>query len=374
VGLVAGGWMEDETQTTVGAELRASGAEAHAALARAIRRQPAEAFEDILVFIGEGGAPEVQALAADAMGAVKSPRFFPALLSMLGTREARRAARAAFLEHGAEALHYVDEALADWNLPHEIRRHLPRTISLFPPAEAAEVLLRHLLPEPAGMVRFRIIRGLGRIATDNPEVRLDAAILTDATSRTLEASFRLVDWRRVLERGLAEQPRRATPGHDLLASLLRDKEVHAVERLFRLLGLQYRGEDLRQIHRGLRNTSPKVRAGSRELLENLLDPPLRDAVLALLDDTPAETRLPHAVAYYRSPQLGYEDLLAALLEQPNEILRCIAAYHVGELGLTSMRGRLEAFDLRRTGLFSARVIERALRMLRQAEQGMAHAG
>jgi hypothetical protein len=39
-----------------------------------------------------------------------------------------------------------------------------------------------------------------------------------------------------------------------------------------------------------------------------------------------------------------------------------------------MRGRLEAFDLRRTGLFSARVIERALRMLRQAEQGMAHAG
>jgi hypothetical protein len=224
------------------------------------------------------------------------------------------------------------------------------------------------------MVRFRIIRGLGRIATDNPEVRLDAAILTEATSRTLEASFRLVDWRRVLERGLAEQPRRATPGHDLLASLLRDKEVHAVERLFRLLGLQYRGEDLRQIHRGLRNTSPKVRAGSRELLENLLDPPLRDAVLALLDDTPAETRLPHAVAYYRSPQLGYEDLLAALLEQPNEILRCIAAYHVGELGLTSMRGRLEAFDLRRTGLFSARVIERALRMLRQAEQGMAHAG
>jgi hypothetical protein len=147
-----------------------------------------------------------------------------------------------------------------------------------------------------------------------------------------------------------------------------------VERLFRLLGLQYRGEDLRQIHRGLRNTSPKVRAGSRELIENLLQPPLREAVLALVDDAPADARLPLAEAYYRPPVLDYDGLLAVLLDQASETVRSIAAYHVGELGLTALRGRLEAFDTRRTGFFFSRVIERALRLLREADnKGLAHA-
>ena len=369
VGLVAGGWLPKST----GLDELLRTAEAQAALARAIRRQPSPAFEDALLALAEAPSPEVQALAAEAMGAVKSPRFFPALLSMLGTREARRAARTAFLEHGEDALRFLDEALGDWSLPHEIRRHLPRTISRFAPAPAAAVLLRHLLPEPAGMVRFRMIRGLGRIAADHPDVRLDAAVLNEATARTLEASFRLMHWRSVLERGAAEEPHRATRGHELLTTLLRDKEVDAVERLFRLLGLQYRGEDLRQIHRGLRNTNPKVRSGSRELLENLLDPPLREAVLALVDEAPAELRLAQAMAYYRAPLLDYESVLVALLEQSSESVQSLAAYHVGELGLTSLKGRLEDIELRRTGFFVSRVIERALRLLAGPPEGLVHA-
>ena len=177
------------------------------------------------------------------------------------------------------------------------------------------------------MVRFRMIRGLGRIATDYPDVRLDSAVLQEATARTLEASFRLVHWRSVLERGAREDPRRATRGHGLLSDLLRDKEVQAGERLFRLLGLQYRGEDLRQIHRGLRNSNPKVRSGSRELIENLLEPPLREAVLALVDDAPAGVRLAQAAHYYQAPPLDYEAVLVTLLEGDSETVQSLAAYH-----------------------------------------------
>ena len=373
VGLVSGGWITERMGTTLD-ELRGSTAEARAALARAIRRRPTPAFEETLLELAESPSPEVQALTAEAMGALKSTRFFPPLLSMLGMREARHAARGAFLEHGDEALRFVEEALADRALPAEIRRHLPRTISRFPAPAAAPVLLRHLLSEPSGIVRFKIIRGLGRIAADNPGLRLDAKALSEATSRTLEACFRLVHWRAVLERGAREEPRRATAGHDLLAALLRDKEVHAGERLFRLLGLQYRGEDLRQVHRGLRNTNAKVRSVSRELLENLLDPPLREAVLALVDDVPAELRLAQATAYYRAPALDYESLLVTLLEQSRETVQSLAAHHVGELGLTALRGRLEGIDLRRSGFFASRVIERALRRLADPREGVAHAG
>jgi hypothetical protein len=197
--------------------------------------------------------------------------------------------------------------------------------------------------------------------------------MQEATQRTLEAALQLLQWRLTLVQGVAEEPRRDTPGHELLVALLRDKEVHAVERLFRLLGLGLPGEDLRRIYRGLRSDDPKLRAGSRELLENLLRPPLRDAVLALTDDVSDVRRLVEARPYFRAPRIDYDAVLAALLEQPSETVRCLAAYHVGELGLTALRGRLEAVDRRASGLFVAQVVEKALRMLDGASERLAHA-
>ena len=88
---------------------------------------------------------------------------------------------------------FLAEALADETLPHELRRHLPRTISRFPAAEAAPALLGRLLDEPDGMVRYKILRGLGRLAAENPDVRLDPArARARRRARTLEAAFRLV--------------------------------------------------------------------------------------------------------------------------------------------------------------------------------------
>jgi HEAT repeat protein len=296
------------------------------------------------------------------MGAVRSAGFLPALLPLLGQREVRSAARAALVAFGPDGLAFLDSALSDQALPHEVRRHLPRTISLFGSPEAARALERHLLDEPDGMVRFKIIRGLNRLA-QNPEVTLDAKTLGEATTATLASAFRLIDWRLGLARGAAEDGRRATPGHGLLSALLRDKELHAGERLFRLLALQYRREDFKGIYQGLRNTDPKVRAGSRELLENLVAPPLRGALVGLVDDSPDAERLARAEPFYTPLDLAYEALLAVLLEQPGESLRCIAVYHVGELGLRALRGRVETLRRGEPGFFLSRVADHALRLL-----------
>ena len=362
VGLVSGGWISDEAGHALD-ELMASGSpEARLALARAIRETPAPAFEEVLLRLAEMPEPEVQSEAALAMGEVRSERFLPALLPLLGDRDTRGAARAALLAFGPGALAFLDEALADEALPHELRRHLPRTMSLFAPTAAAPVLLRHFGRERDGMVRYKILRGLNRLAAD-PQVRFDRETLRRAAEATLTAACRLVDWRLTLDRGAQAEPRRRTPGHELLASMLRDKEIHAVERLFRIFSLQLRGEDFKDIYRGLRNQDPKVRAGSRELLENLIVPPLRAAVVALVDDAPDAERLARTQPFYTAQPLDYETLLGLILEQSSESLRCIAAYHVAELGLTRLRDRLEAFRSPEVGFFLSRVVERALSLL-----------
>jgi ATP:ADP antiporter, AAA family len=341
-------------------------------LATAIRLQPAAVFEDLLLQLAEAPPDEADGQVARAMGALHSERFLWPLVQMLGSHRARPEARLALKGYGERAVRLLDEALSDQALPHEIRRHVPRSLTVFPARQAIPVLLEHLLQEPDGMVRFKVLRALGRLAHREPEVPLDAFVLREAAARTLEAAFRLMHWRVLLEQGASHAPARATPGHELLTTLLRDKEVHATERLFRLLALIFRGEDFKRIHRGLESSNPKVRAGSRELMEYLLDAPLRDGVLALVDEAPDTDRLARALPFYVPRPLGYEELLSTILEDPSETLRSIVAYHVGELGLVSFRARLEAFKPDDTGFFVARVIEKALRLL-GPEPELAHA-
>jgi HEAT repeat protein len=366
MGLVAGGWAREREQETVDELMRSPSPEGRRALAAAMRAQPVAAFESLLLRLADDPDEEVQIEAATAMGALRVPSFVPALLPMLSGSRLRPVARAALVAFGPEALGPLDEALRDEHLPQEVRRHVPRTISRFPAAEAAPLLLRQLVREEDGAVRYKILRGLGRLAAENPGLELDAEVLRDATQRTLEVLFRLVHWRTVLTEGAAADPRRATPGHELLLALVRDREAHAVERLFRLLGLRFRGEDFEKIYRGLRNASAKARAGSRELLENLIPSPLRETVVAVVDDVPDGERLRRAGALYDARPLSYEALLALLIEEPNETVRCLAVYHVGELGLSALGPRLEAVRAERgAGLFLLRVVERALGLLRR---------
>jgi AAA family ATP:ADP antiporter len=373
-GLVAGGWVADEAQASLESLLKGEGTEARLALAQAIRAQPAAVFEDALISLSEGPESEVQIEAAAAMAEIKSPRFFAALLPLLAQREARTSAREALLAHGAPALEFLDASLRDEALPHDIRRHLPRTISIFPPEIAVPVLERHLLAENDGMVRYKILRGLNHLSRF-PDVVFNREVLVRATTDTLEVAFRLIDWRLGIEAGAAAEPGRATPGHGLLVSLLQDKEAHAFERILRLLALQYRSEDFKRIFWGLRNQDPKVRASSRELLQNVVEPPLRDPLLAFVDDLPEREKLLAAAPLYTPQPVDYETLLGRLLDQPGESVRCIAAYHVGELGLRSLRPRLLA--LQRPGasdFFLSRIVERALALLEPpSEERSAHA-
>jgi AAA family ATP:ADP antiporter len=366
-GLVAGGWGSQEVHDLLREILEAPSPETQVAFARAIERQPSPAFTDVLLHLADSPDASVLRHVAHAMGNIKSERFLPKLLSMLESGDNRAEARAAFLRHGPSALHFLDLTLDDQTVPHRLRRHIPRTISRFPPDQAAPILLKHLLSEPDGMVRFRILRGLGRIAADHPDVPLDSAVLKEATKRTIEVAVKLIGWRTHFARGAAQDPQRVTPGYELLVTLLRDKEADAVERLFRLLGLTLRGEDLRSIHRGLKNKDPKVRAGSRELLENIIEPLFRTRVLALVDDAPDEQRLAQAQPDRPNSPLQYETLLSTLIEERSETLRSLAAYHAAELGLRAMRERVDALEPTEAGRFATQVMDRARGLLSKRE-------
>jgi hypothetical protein len=365
VGRVAAGWEGDAARQALEGLLEAGDEQTALALARAIAAQPSPAFEDVLLRLAEGGGASTLAQVARAMGELRSPRFLPLLLGLLAQREVRAEARAALLGYGPEGLAFLEAALADEALPLELRRHLPRSVALFDPAPAAAVLQRRLLEERVGGVRYRMLRGLNRLAAAS-DVVLDTELLTRATRATAEGVFRVLHWRSVLESGAARKPARRTPGHGLLVQLLKDKEGQAIERLLRLLALQHRGEDFRDIYRGLRSQDARQRSSSRELIENLLRPPLRNPILAIVSEQPDEARLSGAGELHPARALGYQAVLERILDEGGESLRCIAAYHIGELELVALRPRLAALAGGEPGFFLSRVLERTLARLSQA--------
>jgi hypothetical protein len=150
--------------------------------------------------------------------------------------------------------------------------------------------------------------------------------------------------------------------------MLLEKQRFAVERSFRTLALLRPAGDVWRIYRGFLDLDPRVRAGSRELLETQLRPPLRGALLVLVDPSAARDGALRAQAaqYYPAPARGGDALLDEMLGAQSAAIQCLAAYCAAELGLTRFRPRLEALRVGASPELRE-VVERALgRMARDA--------
>lgn len=212
-----------------------------------------------------------------------------------------------------------------------------------------------------GHVRYKILRALGRMRSVDPSLRLDPIVLRTAVERTLRAAFQLLDWRVQLLRGTGSDSdvNYETSVQGLIIDLLEHKQSLVVERLFRLLGLLHPKEDLRSIYRGLSSRRPQARASSRELLEHLLHPPVRDPLLLLVDELPDPQRLERVGEFYRPRSQGYAGILRTLLEEGGPAMRCLVAYHAGELRLVGLKPVLESLASDREG-FVSQAIESAI--------------
>jgi AAA family ATP:ADP antiporter len=332
------------------------------ALARAIRWNPGSGYEDVLVELSGDANHDLKLHVIDAMVQIRSAQFIRPLIDMLPARDLRPRARACLVAIGPDALATADRLLGDQQFDASVRRHLVRAITQFEPQEAATILMRHLGAETHGDVRYRILRGLGRLRAAHPAIELDAESLRRTLEATVSRLYQLLDWRLQLQAASASAPLRATEVQELILLLLQHKERLAGERLFRLIGLLHPSEDMASVYRGVHSSSLHLRDSSRELLEYVLDVELREPVLALLDDIPDAVRLRRAGRFHDSREQTYEELLAELLQHDDVGLRALVVYHIGELRLTSLRETVAMLPSDLKG-FVARGVERTLNLL-----------
>jgi ATP:ADP antiporter, AAA family len=261
------------------------------------------------------------------------------LLAMLSESALRDSARHALVTIGQPALDFLAANLDDPAVPRRIRLHIPRTISRFPPADAVPVLWRRLQNESDEAIRFKILRGLGRLITEAPDARPGSAAIAGAIRSASRTGLRLACWRAALLRHA--EPDAPSEIGILLIQFLADRQARATEEIFRLLGLTDTNEDFERVFRGLHG-GRMDRASGRELVEAEVPPSERDAVLALMDEPSDPARLARFADREASIDMTHEQALEAIIRNSNGALKTIAVRRVAELGLMSAHRRAHA--------------------------------
>ncbi|HVQ25631.1 MAG TPA: hypothetical protein VMV01_10650, partial [Planctomycetota bacterium] len=274
--------------------------------------------------------PVTRALLVDPRSAVRrqvarslatdpdAPRI-PLLTELVAFPECRGYAREGLLTLGEPALEHAATVLQDARASATLRRHLPRTISRFCSARAAEILVAQLGRERDERVVYKILRGLGRLRTDNPSLPVDRPALVAAAERMLERTVELLAFRVATD--LLQQAGAGSP--DLLPALLEELEQRSLERIFRLLQILETSEDFATMFAALSVDSQAARAGARELLEHVVEGRFRDVLLALTDSLPPADRLRAAAATV--PVAAADQTLAASSLSPGDRAALIQA-------------------------------------------------
>ena len=345
VALVANGELVGTEAKAALAELAEASVDVRRALARALASAPAsnEALESIVVTLANDEDVETRVLAATAMGALGSRSFVGVLIALLSDRRAGLAAIEALGTLGEAALDPLDRALDDKTLADEVKWRIVRAIARSTSARAIPVLARRVVETKDIGVRARILRVLRAAQSSGENIPIDRADLEMIAEQDIAAIGRALALRLLHAKLLETRPTLKTmAGAELIQKLLRDKEIEGTERVFLVLALLYPQERFPRIQRGLESSNPKEKASSRELLENVVRSPLRDRVLALVDDAGDLERLRKIGKEMREEK--YEDLLRAMIDQGGE-LGALAVYHAREAGLReSVKEAIEKLD------------------------------
>jgi hypothetical protein len=280
----------------------------------------AAAVVDIVDRSPEPRDRETIELLARAAASVRATELVPRLVELLafrdrdssatphgvwrGTGVGRSRVRAALASLGERAFEHTRAALLRPETPRGLRLQLPLALAEFGTQEASDVLLRFVQRGDDGLVRYRCLRALARIATEHG-VRLPAGEVRAMARGELTEHFRLKLLRRGLAPAGAPLGTGASDTMGIALALLDEKADQALARTFHLLKLCFPSEDLEQVHAAVTSGIASKRANAAEFLDALLaggprrrgDDGLREWLRLLFEDLTDNERVARAAAW-----------------------------------------------------------------------------
>ena len=242
--------------------------------------------------------------AAESAGRLRRVDLAPQLVGMLGAPRTRRAARTALLSFRTAAGPALFDALVAEGTPSNVRRRTPRLLAQVAPPETLARVVTALASDRIE-VRHAALATLSWRRRMLPGKSLSSLSRTESTAgltREIASSRQLLEgWEGI--GGIRD-------GADLrcLRTVLHERLLGGVERVFQWLELTGPPQQIRTIRAGLRIGDRVRRENAIELLEGLLSRELKGRVISLLDRLPWDGA---AATGHRAPA-KIDDVLSAL--------------------------------------------------------------
>ena len=318
------------------ADTRAGAGAVRRDLAAAIRGVGRRQSHDLLATLLQDPDP---AVADEAMRTIRAldmtdARFAPALISYLGDRRLKGAARDTLVRYGEPIVAALRQALEDPGEDVWVRRHVPATLARIPCQASMDVVMATLATGDA-FLRFKALSAGEKLRREQPALTFDPAPVERLALAEGRVYFRRLDQHHALFE------RAGLPANAVLAQALREKTDRAVDRIYRLLGLIHGGADVAAARWAVERGDARARAGALEYLDNLLAGPLRGALLPVLEPSPADEKIEHARTVLTTGPRGAEATLAELIDDEDPVVAAAAIHVVGEQGVRALRGQVE---------------------------------
>ncbi|XXT22570.1 cyclic nucleotide-binding domain-containing protein [Sorangium sp. So ce429] len=217
--------------------------------------------------------PAVRRAAVRASSSVADPRLLPLLADALAEHALASAAARAIEALGDAAIPELAARLDDDSTPRAARLAIPRVLARLCSQGALDALLAHI-DHPDEAIRQKVLASASRLrlslrAPPAP-LRVIRACIDDET----------VEHVRTREAYIAVRPRVASP---LLDQHLLRRLRKGLIRVLRLCELAYPREVVALVRTHVFGPDPALRANAFEVLESLLDRPLRERLVSLVD-------------------------------------------------------------------------------------------
>jgi HEAT repeat protein len=296
-----------------------------ALVARAVGTSGSEELRPFLDGLMRDPAPAVVSAALEGIGEARDHRYIPALLAAIAGKHTKRAARAALARFGGDIVEILGQSLSDPATDVASKRTIPRILGEIGEQSAVDLLLAHLDADDP-VVRAAVARALTRLRVAHPKLQIDRNRIAEAVLVETRKYYHLVQILEVL--GSEERP-----SARLLRKAVEEKRRRVIERIFVLLGLRYRPEDMESAYHGFVSSEARLRSSALEFLDNLLRQNLRGHILPLLEPSEDGAVVQAGRPLFGDPIDRRSQALAYLIGGDDAWLRACALFdlpHSGE--------------------------------------------
>ena len=277
---------------------------------------------------------EVVKQAIVSAGDTLSTDFISPLIHFLSKKETQGTARSALVGYGKGIINILKNIVQQPETPLETLRVIPSIVKKIG-AQRSVNFLFELCEYDDLVVRQESLRGLNTLRNNNPYLKFNQDSIVHQILNEAQLYQNMLSILHAQSK-INHTTEDATTSEILAAreSLVRILEKRLdrnLERIFRLLGLKYSGDDILAIYKGLYSEKPDLRINGLEFLDNLLQPGLKKVLIPLIETSMLETISEEAIKNLHLGAPDEYDCFRMLLQGRDLKIKLAVLYLIAQL-------------------------------------------